>query len=216
MRPYGSRSPPSRNRTRHQRKRQTYYGFRYCRQLSLSSLSFFLALLEYETEFHICNRKPIDETVGTTVLGAIDPLDDIADLCHEFGIWMHVDAAWGGGILMSLKYRPLLKGIERYNFSNPALFSQNLNLGIFLTCSICSVDLIPWRGIRTNCSLCPSNAPHFSYAIKTCCFKPTRHQPFISSSRTNSTTPNGMLETNIFNAAAERTFSNSGSCGKLR
>lgn len=51
---------------------------------------------------------------GTTVLGAIDPLEGIADLCAEFGMWMHVDAAWGGGILMSSKYRHLLKGIERY------------------------------------------------------------------------------------------------------
>ena len=50
---------------------------------------------------------------GTTVLGAIDPLDGIADICSEYGIWMHVDAAWGGGILMSNKHRQLLKGIER-------------------------------------------------------------------------------------------------------
>jgi len=61
------------------------------------------------------DAKPvmISATAGTTVLGAIDPLDDIADICQEFGIWMHVDAAWGGGILMSHKYRTLLKGIER-------------------------------------------------------------------------------------------------------
>lgn len=61
------------------------------------------------------NAKPImiSATAGTTVLGAIDPLDDVADVCQEFGIWMHVDAAWGGGILMSHKYRTLLKGIER-------------------------------------------------------------------------------------------------------
>lgn len=50
---------------------------------------------------------------GTTVLGAFDPLNDIADLCEKYKLWMHVDAAWGGGALMSRKYRKLLKGVER-------------------------------------------------------------------------------------------------------
>lgn len=51
---------------------------------------------------------------GTTVLGAFDPILEIADVCREFGIWLHVDAAWGGGALMSKKHRHLLTGIHRY------------------------------------------------------------------------------------------------------
>lgn len=51
---------------------------------------------------------------GTTVLGAFDPIEEIADLCEKYKLWMHVDAAWGGGALISQKYRKLLKGIERY------------------------------------------------------------------------------------------------------
>ena len=47
------------------------------------------------------------------MLGSTDPLDGIADICQEFGMWMHVDAAWGGGVLMSTKHRHILKGIER-------------------------------------------------------------------------------------------------------
>jgi glutamate/tyrosine decarboxylase-like PLP-dependent enzyme len=50
---------------------------------------------------------------GTTVLGAFDPIDKIADMCGKYGLWFHVDAAWGGGALMSPKYRTLMKGIER-------------------------------------------------------------------------------------------------------
>lgn len=53
-------------------------------------------------------------TAGTTVLGAFDPIDEIANLCEKYNMWLHVDAAWGGGALMSQKYRHLLYGIERY------------------------------------------------------------------------------------------------------
>lgn len=55
----------------------------------------------------------VSATAGTTVLGAFDPLEEIAELCAKYGLWMHVDAAWGGGALMSQKYRKLLRGIER-------------------------------------------------------------------------------------------------------
>lgn len=50
---------------------------------------------------------------GTTVLGAYDPLEQIYEVCKEEGMWLHVDAAWGGGALVSKKYRHLLKGIEK-------------------------------------------------------------------------------------------------------
>lgn len=50
---------------------------------------------------------------GTTVLGAFDPIAEIADVCHEYGVWLHVDAAWGGGALVSKKHKHLLTGIHR-------------------------------------------------------------------------------------------------------
>ncbi|WP_207233816.1 pyridoxal phosphate-dependent decarboxylase family protein [Janibacter limosus] len=52
-------------------------------------------------------------TAGTTDLGVIDPLPGIADLAAEYGAWLHVDAAYGGGLLLSLRRRHLLDGIER-------------------------------------------------------------------------------------------------------
>ena len=55
----------------------------------------------------------INATSGTTVAGAFDPLDAIADIAEKYKIWMHVDAAWGGGVLMSSTHRSLMKGIER-------------------------------------------------------------------------------------------------------
>lgn len=35
-------------------------------------------------------------TSGTTVLGAFDPLDAIADVCARHGLWLHVDVSSGG------------------------------------------------------------------------------------------------------------------------
>lgn len=50
---------------------------------------------------------------GTTETGNIDPLNAIADICQEYQLHFHVDAAWGGATLMSQHYRHLLAGIER-------------------------------------------------------------------------------------------------------
>ena len=52
-------------------------------------------------------------TAGTTDLGVIDPLTPVADLCAEHATWLHVDAAYGGGLLTSGRRRHLLDGIER-------------------------------------------------------------------------------------------------------
>ncbi len=52
-------------------------------------------------------------TAGTTNTGAIDPLDEIADLCAAHDIWLHIDAAYGGGGLMSDELRPRYRGIEK-------------------------------------------------------------------------------------------------------
>lgn len=48
------------------------------------------------------------------MLGAFDPILALADVCEAHGLWLHVDAAWGGGALVSRRHRHLLSGIERY------------------------------------------------------------------------------------------------------
>ncbi|OUC46460.1 pyridoxal-dependent decarboxylase domain protein [Trichinella nativa] len=50
---------------------------------------------------------------GTTVYGAFDPINEIANICKKYRMWLHVDAAWGGGILLSKKHRHLANGIEK-------------------------------------------------------------------------------------------------------
>lgn len=52
-------------------------------------------------------------TAGTTDRGVIDPLASIAAVCDARGLWLHVDAAYGGGLLVSSRRRHLLAGIER-------------------------------------------------------------------------------------------------------
>uniref|UniRef100_A0AAX7VNJ7 Glutamate decarboxylase like 1 n=1 Tax=Astatotilapia calliptera TaxID=8154 RepID=A0AAX7VNJ7_ASTCA len=55
----------------------------------------------------------VNATAGTTVLGAFDPIDVIADICEKHNLWLHVDACWGGAALVSSKHKHLLKGIHR-------------------------------------------------------------------------------------------------------
>ncbi|MHC2998268.1 pyridoxal phosphate-dependent decarboxylase family protein [Microbacterium sp. HJ5] len=52
-------------------------------------------------------------TAGTTDRGVIDPLAGIADACDDDGVWLHVDAAYGCGLLVSPSRRHLLDGIQR-------------------------------------------------------------------------------------------------------
>ena len=50
---------------------------------------------------------------GTVGTGAIDPLDELADFCAAEGLWLHVDAAYGGFAILTERGKRLLSGIER-------------------------------------------------------------------------------------------------------
>ncbi len=51
-------------------------------------------------------------TLGTTGSGAIDDIKQIASLKKKYNFWLHADAAYGGGAILSTQYAHLLKGIE--------------------------------------------------------------------------------------------------------
>lgn len=79
---------------------------------------------------------------GTTVLGAFDPLDEIAQVVSEFNqstsssVWLHVDGAWGGATLLSKKHRHLLKGIElvdSYSTNPHKVIGAPLQCACFIT-----------------------------------------------------------------------------------
>jgi len=50
---------------------------------------------------------------GTVSTGAIDDLAEIADVCRDEGLWLHVDAAYGGPAVLADDLRPLFTGIDR-------------------------------------------------------------------------------------------------------
>lgn len=75
----------------------------------------------------------INATAGTTVMGAFDPLPELADIAEEFQLWLHVDGAYCGSVIFSERYRSLVKGAERADS-----FSYNAHkmLAVPLSCSL--------------------------------------------------------------------------------
>jgi len=79
----------------------------------------------------------VNATAGTTVLGAFDPIDEIAVITEKYNIWLHVDGAYCGSVIFSEKYKHLIKGVER---SDSFSYNAHKMLGTPLTCSIILVN----------------------------------------------------------------------------
>ena len=74
-------------------------------------------------------------SAGTTTTGAVDHLDQIADLCAKHHVWMHVDAAYGGGALLHEELATRLHGIHRADSITMDLhkwFFQGLDSSVLL------------------------------------------------------------------------------------
>ena len=75
----------------------------------------------------------VNATAGTTVLGSFDPFDDIAEVCKEHNLWMHVDGSWGGSIVFNKEISAeRLKGVEK---ADSVVMSPHKMLGVPMTCS---------------------------------------------------------------------------------
>ncbi len=72
-------------------------------------------------------------TAGSTLTGAIDPLTEIADVCVEHGVWMHIDGAYGAPAAGVASLAPLFTGLER---------ADSL-----------TIDAHKWLGVQKSCSL---------------------------------------------------------------
>lgn len=74
----------------------------------------------------------IGATAGTTVLGAFDPIDALADVAQERDTWLHVDGCHGASALVSPTHRHLLRGIDR---ADSVAWNPHKMLGVTQQCS---------------------------------------------------------------------------------
>lgn len=85
---------------------------------------------------HGCVPFLIVATAGTTNAGMIDPIERCAELARDRGLWLHVDAAWGGAVAASDQLRASLAGIERANsitIDAHKWFATTMGCGMFIT-----------------------------------------------------------------------------------
>ena len=76
-------------------------------------------------------------TLGTTIRGAIDPIEDISRICKERNIWLHIDGSIGG--IFAITKIPI-KGISNVNYANSITINPQKILGITKTSSILIVS----------------------------------------------------------------------------
>ncbi|MGZ4970143.1 MAG: pyridoxal phosphate-dependent decarboxylase family protein [Methylobacter sp.] len=84
-------------------------------------------------------------TAGTTDFGAIDPLSAIANICREHSLWMHIDAAYGGALLLSDRHAERLNGLseaDSVTVDFHKLFYQPISCGAFLVKNPANFDFI--------------------------------------------------------------------------
>ncbi len=78
-------------------------------------------------------------TLGTTIRGAIDPIEKISKICRENNIWLHIDGSIGG--IFSITNLPI-NGIFKVNLANSITINPQKILGITKTSSILIVSNI--------------------------------------------------------------------------
>jgi aromatic-L-amino-acid/L-tryptophan decarboxylase len=73
------------------------------------------ALAAAVAEDAAAGRRPaiVTSAIGTTGTGAVDPVDAVADVAQEHGMWHHVDAAWAGSAMVLPEQRVHQRGVER-------------------------------------------------------------------------------------------------------
>lgn len=74
----------------------------------------------------------IGATAGTTVYGSFDPLTELSKIGKDFGIWVHIDAAWGAPAFFSKKMSQVVSGAQN---CDSITFDAHKFYGANLTCS---------------------------------------------------------------------------------
>ena len=94
------------------------------------------ALRAAMTEDLIADRRPffVQATAGTTSSTAFDPVDAIADVCKDFGAWLHVDGAFAGSAAVAEEFRFVNAGLDRvdsYCFNPHKWLLTNFDCSLF-------------------------------------------------------------------------------------
>ena len=87
------------------------------------------------------NRKifAIVATLGTTIMGALDPVKDIGKICEDKNIWLHIDGSIGG--IFGITNIPI-KGLNNINYAKSITINPQKILGITKTSSLLLVSNI--------------------------------------------------------------------------
>ena len=101
-----------------------------------------LDIVELKKNIDICSKEgkkifAIVATLGTTIRGAIDPINNISRICKERDIWLHIDGSIGG--IFSITNLPINENIN-VNFANSITINPQKILGITKTSSILIVS----------------------------------------------------------------------------
>jgi glutamate/tyrosine decarboxylase-like PLP-dependent enzyme len=75
-------------------------------------------------------------TAGTTSAGVVDPIRKLDEIAEREGLWLHVDAAWGGAAILAPELKYLLDGINRADsitFDAHKWLSVPMGAGVYLT-----------------------------------------------------------------------------------
>lgn len=86
----------------------------------------------------------VSATCATTLRGAYDPIDKMADICRKYNVWLHADGSFGGSVILSEQHRYLMQGIEK---TDSFAWNPHKLMNIPL---ICSVLLVRINGTLQN------------------------------------------------------------------
>jgi L-2,4-diaminobutyrate decarboxylase len=95
----------------------------------------------------------IAATFGTTDFGSLDPIGELADAAAENGIWLHVDAAYGGALILSETHRGKLAGIEKadsVSIDFHKMFYQPISCGAFFVKNKSSLQFLTYHADYLN------------------------------------------------------------------
>lgn len=111
-----------------------------------------------------CVPTLVVATAGTTNAGMIDPLTECRALANRHGMWLHVDAAWGGGLIASPDLAAPLRGIETADsitIDAHKWFATTMGAGMFLTPR---ADVLA-NVFRVSASYMPESTPAMDFYV---------------------------------------------------